>query len=64
LLTASGETEKYLYFVSEGIQSAFYASKEGKEATVVFTYAPSLSGIADSLLTGLPSYYFFETLTS
>jgi CRP-like cAMP-binding protein len=24
---------------------------------------PSFSGIADSLLTGLPSHYFFETLT-
>lgn len=64
ILTAAGETEKYLYFVIEGVQRAFYIGHEKQEATIVFTYAPSFSGVADSLLTQTPSKYFLETLTS
>ncbi len=64
ILTAAGETEKYLYFVLEGVQRAFYIGHEKQEATIVFTYAPSFSGVADSLLTQTPSKYFLETLTS
>lgn len=63
ILTAQGETEKYLYFVTEGVQRAFYAGDDGKEATIVFTYPFSFSGVADSFLTQTPSKYFFETLT-
>jgi CRP-like cAMP-binding protein len=64
ILTAAGETEKYLYFVLEGVQRAFYIGNEKQEATIVFTYAPSFSGVADSFLTQTPSNYFLETLTS
>jgi len=64
ILTAAGETEKYLYFVLEGLQRAFYIGNEKQEATIVFTYAPSFSGVADSFLTQTPSRYFLETLTS
>lgn len=64
ILTAAGETEKYLYFVLEGLQRAFYVGNEKQEATIVFTYAPSFSGIADSFLTQTPSKCFLETLTS
>jgi CRP-like cAMP-binding protein len=64
ILTAAGETEKYLYFVLEGLQRAFYIGNEKQEATIVFTYAPSFSGIADSFLTQTPSKCFLETLTS
>jgi CRP-like cAMP-binding protein len=64
ILTAAGETEKYLYFVVEGVQRAFYIGNETQEATIVFTYAPSFSGVADSLLTQTPSRYFLEALTS
>ena len=63
VLTAAGETERYLYFVLEGVQRAFYTN-EGKEATIVFTYPPSFSGVADSFLTQTPSHYFLETLTA
>ncbi len=63
LLTHSGETERYLYFVTEGVQRAFYVNEEGKEATIVFTYPYSFSGVADSFLTQSPSKYFLETLT-
>ena len=64
ILTAAGETERYLYFVNEGIQRAFYLGDDNKEATIVFTYAPSFSGVADSFLTQTPSLYFLETITA
>lgn len=64
ILTAAGETERYLYFVNEGIQRAFYLGDGNKEATVVFTYPPSFSGVADSFLTQTPSLYFLETITT
>jgi len=63
VLTAVGETEKYLYFVTEGVQRAFYLGENEKEATIVFTYAYSFSGVADSFLLQQPSKYFLETLT-
>lgn len=64
IMTAAGETERYLYFVLEGIQRGFYIGNDKQEATIVFTYAPSFSGLADSFLTQTPSKYFMETLTS
>lgn len=64
LLTAAGETERYLYFVVEGVQRAFYLGDDNKEATIVFTYPPSFSGVADSFLTQTPSLYFLETITA
>lgn len=64
ILTAAGETERYLYFVLEGVQRAFYLGDDNREATIVFTYAPSFSGVADSFLTRTPSVYFLETLTA
>jgi CRP-like cAMP-binding protein len=64
VLTAAGETERYLYFVTEGVQRAFYIGSDHPEATIVFTYPPSFSGVADSFLTQKPSRFFFETLTA
>ena len=64
MLTTAGEREDYLYFVLEGIQRVFYLTDDGaKEATLVFTYAPSLSGVADSFLGRHPSHFYLETLT-
>lgn len=63
ILTAAGDTEKYLYFITEGVQRAFYIGENNKEATIVFTYPFSFSGVADSFLTQTPSLYHFETLT-
>jgi CRP-like cAMP-binding protein len=63
ILTSKGETEKTLYFITEGVQRAYYLTAEDKEATIVFTYPFSFSGVADSFLTQTPSLYFFETLT-
>ncbi len=64
VLTAAGETERSLYFVIEGLQRAFYVGEGNREATIVFTYPPSFSGVADSFLTQTPSLYFLETLTA
>ncbi len=63
ILTAAGDTEKYLYYVLEGVQRAFYLKNEDKEATLVFSYAGSFSGVADSFLLQQPSKYYLETLT-
>jgi len=63
ILTSEGEVEKYIYFVLEGVQRAYAVGEDGREATLVFTYPFSFSGVADSLLLQQPSRYFFETLT-
>ena len=63
ILTSLGETEQHLYFVTEGVQRAYFLTEDDKEATLVFTYPCSFSGVADSFLTQTPSRYFFETLT-
>jgi CRP-like cAMP-binding protein len=63
ILTSKGETEKTLYFITEGVQRAYYLTADHKEATIVFTYPFSFSGVADSFLTQTPSLYFFETRT-
>ena len=62
IITAAGDTEKYLYFVAEGVQRAFYLTEE-KEATLVFSYPYSFSGVMDSFLLQTPSKYYLETLT-
>jgi CRP-like cAMP-binding protein len=64
VLTTAGETERHLYFVLEGVQRAFYIDAHHPEATVVFTYPYSFSGVADSFLTQKPSRYFLETITA
>lgn len=63
LLTRPGDTEQYLYFVLEGVQRAVVFHDE-REYTLVFSYAPSFSGIIDSLLNRTPSRYALETLTA
>jgi CRP-like cAMP-binding protein len=62
VLTRAGDTERYLYLVLEGVQRAFYLDGE-REATLVFSYAPSFSGVIDSFLLRQPSKYYLETLT-
>lgn len=65
ILTAASETESYLYFVLEGIQRGYFLGPDGRnEATIVFTYPPSFSGVADSFLTETPSTFYLETITA
>lgn len=63
VLTFAGEREKYLYFVLQGVQRVYYFDDENREATLVFTYAPSFGGVLDAMLLQTPSAYFYETLT-
>lgn len=63
LLTVAGEPERYLYFVLDGVQRVYYLDDLNREATLVFTYAPSFGGVLDALLLQQPSSYFYETLT-
>lgn len=46
MLTRAGDTERHLYFVTEGIQRVYYYDEQDREATIVFTYAPSFSGVS------------------
>lgn len=63
VITATGETENFLYFVVEGVQRVYYLDEMDREATLVFSYAPSFAGVVDSLMLQQPSRYYFETLT-
>lgn len=63
IVTQAGDTEKYLYFVLEGVQRVYYFDEQQREATLVFMYPPSFGGVIDSFLLQKPSKYFFETLT-
>ncbi|MES2645504.1 MAG: hypothetical protein V4717_01415 [Bacteroidota bacterium] len=62
LLTAAGDTERHLYFVLDGVQRAWYVHHDGREATVVFTYPVSFSGVADSFLLQKPSKFLFRNI--
>lgn len=62
VMTAPGETEQYLYFVLEGIQKSYYLT-EGKMHVIAFVYAPSFSGIPESVYTKKPSKYYLETIS-
>lgn len=63
LLTAAGERENYLYFILEGVQRVYYYDEQGREATLVFTYAPSFGGVLDAMLLDQKSKYNYEALT-
>lgn len=62
LMTGKGETERYMYFVLEGIQKSYYLHND-KEHIIAFSYPPSFSGIPESFLPQRPSKYFLATLT-
>ena len=63
ILTRTGEIEKFLYVVKQGIQRIYFLYPDGKEADLIFTYAPSFGGVLDSMMLGSPSRYHYETLT-
>jgi CRP-like cAMP-binding protein len=63
VLTKAGEREKYLYMVADGVQRIYSFDDQGREATILFTYAPSFGGVLDSLLLQQPSRFFYETIT-
>ena len=62
IMTSPGETERFMYYVLEGIQKSYYLN-EGKQHIIAFAYAPSFSGIPESFLTQTPSRYYLETIS-
>ncbi|WP_394751280.1 Crp/Fnr family transcriptional regulator [Spongiimicrobium salis] len=62
VMTAPGKTQRYLYFVLEGIQKSYYLNDD-KQHVILFSYAPSFSGDPGSFVTQTPSKYFLETIT-
>ncbi|MBX2956597.1 MAG: Crp/Fnr family transcriptional regulator [Cyclobacteriaceae bacterium] len=63
IITAAGDVEKYLYFVTDGVQRIVYQDDQNRESTLVFSYAPSFGGVIDSFFLQKPSVYYFESLT-
>lgn len=62
-VTNAGEIERHVYFVLDGIQRLYSISEDGKESTLVFTYAGDFGGVLDSYLLQIPSRYYYETLS-
>lgn len=63
IITSAGEVEKYLYFVTDGVQRIVYQDDQNRESTLVFSYPPSFGGSISSFFLQKPSPYFFESLT-
>ncbi len=63
IITSAGEVEKYLYFVTDGVQRIVYQDDQDRESTLVFSYAPSFGGVIDSFFLQKPAAYYFEALT-
>lgn len=64
IVSAAGEIEKYLYFVSSGVQRIYHIDHKDREATILFTYGPSFGGVLDLLMLQVPAKYDYETLSS
>ena len=62
IMTSEGQTERYIYYVIEGIQKSYYLN-DGKQHLIAFAYPPSFSGIPESFFTQTPSRYFLETIS-
>lgn len=64
VLTATGQTEKYLYFVANGVQRIYHLHLNEGETTILFTYGPSFGGVLDSFMLQTPAQYTYETLNA
>ncbi len=62
IMTSVGDTERYMYFVIDGIQKSYYLNNN-KEHIIAFTYSPSFSGIPESFFNQSPSKYYLTTIT-
>lgn len=63
-ITMAGQKERYLYFVTVGVQRIYEMDDAGREATILFTYPYSFGGVLDSFLLQQPSRYHYEALTA
>lgn len=64
MITAATSTERFLYFITEGVQRIYYVDEAGRDTTILFTYAPSFGGVLDSFILQQPAKYFYESLTA
>jgi CRP-like cAMP-binding protein len=64
VLTTIGNKERYLYFVTEGVQRIYSLDQNEKEATILFTYPYSFGGVLDSFMLQQSSKYCYESLTA
>lgn len=60
-ISKAGQTEKYLYLITEGAVRAIYISKE-EEFTIRFGYKGSVISSLDSFITGIPSQYYLQAI--
>ncbi|MCW3462694.1 Crp/Fnr family transcriptional regulator [Chitinophaga nivalis] len=63
MMTVAGEIERYIYFVTAGVQRVFSLDGD-RESTIIFTYTGSFSGVMDAFQLQRPSPFYLETLTA
>jgi len=63
-ITAENQTERYMYFVAEGVHRAYFIDPKGQDISVQFTYDPDYSGVPDSFWSEKPSRFNLETITT
>lgn len=61
VVTAVGETERYFYFINDGLMRGFFI-KEGEEYNIGFSYQGDPGGVYDSFHQQRPSLWAVETL--
>ena len=62
LITEAGNTERYFYFVLEGVQALYILNDRGEKVVLGFSYAGSPSGVFDSFVSRQASSTFLEAL--
>lgn len=62
VLTEINSVDKFLYFITAGVQKAYYVS-EDKEFIVAFNYPYNFSCVPDSFITQTPSNFCYECIT-
>ncbi|WP_422082966.1 Crp/Fnr family transcriptional regulator [Ulvibacterium sp.] len=62
LITEAGTTERYFYFVLEGVQALYILNERGEKVVLGFSYSGSPSGVFDSFIYKTPSFTFLEAL--
>lgn len=62
IISPVGEREHYIYLVLEGVQHAV-CSNGDKEATLIFSYPHSFSGLVDSFLLQQPAKCYLQAIT-
>ena len=62
LITEAGKTERYFYFVLEGVQVIYLMNPKDQKVVLGFSYSGSPSGVFDSFIHNRPSTSFLEAL--